>query len=410
MSQPHRLIIADPGLTGPLGHHLSYSAAVAGAAIRAGVPTLVLAGRGFDGAFESEGIETRAVLGSAYQTAGGGGLVRRCIFGLAAHLPGPFAAFVGPAVRNLRRKLPPFARDGLGRELAAQLAHFGAGPADMLLLHSVSGANLFSLCDAQLPPVTLLVVLRRMPAEMEADDPAPELLVALFQRLADRFGQRLRLFADTQTLAAQFHQLSGLQVRPVPLPVAVPGVLCRPLPAVPHLVFAGGARLEKGYARLPAALAALAGRARFTIQSGPISPAADPLVQRAHRALREASGPQLVLIEEALEPPAYAALLASADLLLLPYDGRIYGARSSGILAEALALGIPAVVPAGCWMEDAAGSARAVAVPSDRMLGSCLMEALDRLPAITHAARQAAPAWRMEHSPEALWNALTGPV
>ncbi len=44
------------------------------------------------------------------------------------------------------------------------------------------------------------------------------------------------------------------------------------------------------------------------------------------------------LLELALEPNAYATLLASADLLLLPYDATAYGPRSSNILAEALAL------------------------------------------------------------------------
>ena len=96
-----RLIIADPGLTGLLGQHLSCRAAVAGAAIRAGVPALVLAGRGFNGALISEGIQMRPVLGSAYQTAGRGGVVRRLVFGLAARLPGPLCA---PAAMALRKR------------------------------------------------------------------------------------------------------------------------------------------------------------------------------------------------------------------------------------------------------------------------------------------------------------------
>jgi len=54
--------------------------------------------------------------------------------------------------------------------LATELAQLGAGEADILLLHSVSGANLFSLCNAELAPITLLVPSRRMPAEMEADE------------------------------------------------------------------------------------------------------------------------------------------------------------------------------------------------------------------------------------------------
>ncbi|NKC33381.1 glycosyltransferase, partial [Falsiroseomonas selenitidurans] len=316
-----------------------------------------------------------------------------------------------PPLRTLRRRLRGGAADPLGAELAAALAAAGAGAGDALLLHSVSGANLHSVATGPaLPPVTLLVVLRRMPAEMEADDPAPDRLPALLARLRARFGDRLRLFADTEPLAGAFAALSGQNVRPVPLPVVVPDSPPRPLGDPPHVVFAGGARAEKGYAALPEAITAVAGRARFTIQSGRVGAEADPLVQQAHRRLRTLAG--VTLVEQALDPAAYAALLESADLLLLPYEGGVYGARSSGILAEALALGLPAVVPAGCWMEQAAGPDRAVAIPPGTPPGplaaAALAEALERLPTLTLAARMGAPAWRARHNPDRLLQDLLG--
>jgi glycosyltransferase involved in cell wall biosynthesis len=408
--RPGRLIIADPGLTGPLGHHLGYSAAVAGAALAEGMPAVVLAGHGFAGTFPVAGVDTHAVLVTAYQTAGGGELGRRLVFGLASHLPAPLAGLVAPPLRHLRRMMRTAARpaDGLGPELARELGRLGAGAADLLLLHSVSSANLYTLAVTEaLPEVTLLLVLRRMPAEMEADDPAPESMVALLHRMATRFGPRLRLFADTESLAGQFRDLAGLPVRPVPLPVIVPDRRQAPPVGLPHVVFAGGARLEKGYQHLPAALAAVSGRARFTIQSGAVGPQDDPLVQRAHRALLAQRGAEVTIIEHPLEPHAYAELLYSADLLLLPYDGATYGARSSGILAEALALGLPAVVPAGCWMAEVAAPDRAVAFAPGSPPGLALATALDQLPALSRSAQAAAPAWRAKHNPAALFRALT---
>jgi glycosyltransferase involved in cell wall biosynthesis len=409
MSRPGRLIIADPGLTGPLGHHLGYSVAVAGAALRAGMPTVVLAGRRFSSSFPVPGAEIHAMLGTTYQTAGRGGLGRRLIFGMAAHLPAPLAGLVAPPLRRMRRMLRAAAApaDGLGPELARELGRIEADSTDLLLLHSVSGANLASLAQAaNFPNVTLLIVLRRMPAEMEADDPASEPLAALLHRLVARFGPRLRLFADTEQLAAQFVAFSGLPVRPVPLPIIVPSVPDRPPAALSHVVFAGGARLEKGYQHLPAAVAAVTGRARFTIQSGPVGPEDDPLVQRAHRALLTRRGADLAVIEEALAPDAYAALLAEADLLLLPYNGRVYGSRSSGILAEALAIGVPAVVPAGCWMAEVAAPDRAVAIAPGMLPWEALAAALESLAELRRAARAGAPAWRAKHNPDALFLAL----
>ncbi|WP_203071784.1 glycosyltransferase [Falsiroseomonas ponticola] len=403
-----RFIIADPGLAGPLGHHLSYSRSVAEAASRAGTPPVILAARGFTGTIP--GIETHAILGTAYQSAGGGGAARRALYGALSHLPAPVAAAGASLLRAARRRLAGRAPDGLAAELQAALGTLGAGPGDWLLLHSVSGANLASLAAGpDLHGVTLLVVLRRMPAEMEADDPAPEPLPLLLRGLAARFGPRLRLFADTAQLADDFRQLSGLPVRTVPLPIVVPDLAPRPAGALPHIVFAGGARLEKGYPLLPEAVAALSGRARFTIQSGPVGPESDPLVQRAHRALQARQGPDLVLVERALDAADYAALLASADLLLLPYDGPAYGARSSGILAEALAMGLPAIVPAGGWMESAAGPARAVTIPQGGGAGGlagALSQAIGRLPEMTATSRTMARTWRDEHNPDALFRAF----
>jgi glycosyltransferase involved in cell wall biosynthesis len=406
-----RFIIADPGLTGPLGHHLSYSRSVAEAAQRAGTPPVILAGRGFTGSIP--GIESHAVLGTAYQSAGGGGALRRALFGGLSRLPAPLAALGAGLLRSARRRLAARAPDGLAAELHAALGTLSASPGDWLLLHSVSGANLASLAAGpDLHGVTLLVVLRRMPAEMEADDAAPEPLPALLSRLAARFGPRLRLFADTAPLAEDFHRLSGLAVRTVPLPVVVPDPVPRPAAARPHIVFAGGARLEKGYHLLPEAVAALAARARFTIQSGPVGPDSDPLVQRAHRALQARQGTELALVERALGADDYAALLASADLLLLPYDGPTYGTRSSGILAEALALGLPAVIPAGGWMESAAGPGRAVTIPQGggaAALCQALSRAMDRLPDLMATSRAMARSWRDEHNPDALFRAFVAP-
>jgi glycosyltransferase involved in cell wall biosynthesis len=175
---------------------------------------------------------------------------------------------------------------------------------------------------------------------------------------------------------------------------------------LPHLVFAGGARAEKGNAKLPEALKAVAGRARFTVHSGPVDSASDPLVQQAHRQLRAMAGASIKILDYALEPEAYSALLASADLLLLPYDAAAYGPRSSGILAEALALGVPAVVPSGCWMAEVAGTQRAVMIAQDDTLAAALTGALDRLPELCLAAEAGSAAWSARHNPHTLLSTL----
>jgi hypothetical protein len=46
----------------------------------------------------------------------------------------------------------------------------------------------------------------------------------------------------------------------------------------------------------------------------------------------------------------YENLLLNSGVIILPYDPMNYFARSSGILAEALTVGIPVIVPEGSWL------------------------------------------------------------
>jgi glycosyltransferase involved in cell wall biosynthesis len=407
--QPRRLFIADPGLTGLLGHHLGYSQSVAEAALRVGIAPVVLAGEGFAGLIAGGAIPSRATFRARYRNTGGGGAARRLLFAAASHLPNALAGVVAPPLRLLRQRLAgQIASDTFAAELATVLTAEAADASDAVVLHTVSAANLFGMLEVPAPEMVgeIWLVLRRAPEEMDLDDAAPQPILQLLVRLASRFGERLVLFADTEPLAAIFHTATGLPVAPVPLPIVIPDVPARPGRVRPNVVFAGGARGEKGYRYLPAAIAACRDRARFTVQAGTIGPNDDPLVQRAHRALQRMAGPDLILIEGGLDPEAYLALLADADLLFLPYDAAAYGPRSSGILGEALALGIPAVVPSGCWMADAAGEDRAVLIRPDRPPAAALDAALQRLPALTEAAQAGAPAWRARHNPNSLLGAF----
>src|SRR5262249_53550762 len=184
------------------------------------------------------------------------------------------------------------APDGFGEQLATALTADGDPARDLLLLHSVSAANLAGL-TAALPAArlgALALVLRRTPKEMDRDDPRPPPIAAILTGLAAPFGERLRLLADTRPLALLWSAALDRPVAEAPLPVVAPPVRNAPPGRPPHLLFVGGARVEKGYGLLPDLVQALAGEARFTIHSGPVDTASDPLVQRAHRRLRALAG------------------------------------------------------------------------------------------------------------------------
>lgn len=407
-----RIVIADPGLIDSIGHHLGYSHSVAAAAIARGTPAVILAGRSFPAAGTTGDVPCRPVFESLYQTAARQSPFRRLVYSASSRLPMGAGRAIAEGMRSARRMIQRVTPvpDRLGEELAAELRGMPDADRGLVLLHSVSSANLASLPAALAPDSIggLAVVLRRTPVEMDTTDAAPQPVGTVIRALREHFGSRLHLFADTEELAQLYRDLLDDQVIVVPIPVVTPPVRRPYCGGLPHLVFAGGARAEKGYMLLPRLVARLRGRARFTIHSGAITGDSDPLVQAAHRSLLALSGNDVTILERSLTPDEYLALIGQADLLLLPYDAAAYGPRSSGILAEARAMGVPATVPAGTWMETARG-------PSDAVVFSCAEDfplaverALADLPNLTRQYHAAAAAWRRIHNPDALYAVLTG--
>ncbi|MEI7712755.1 MAG: hypothetical protein WCI94_15045 [Rhodospirillales bacterium] len=408
---PPRLIVADPGLRGLLGHHFAYSLAVAEAAQLTGIAPVVLASAAFRETLPG-GIACRPCFAAGYQSAGQGGSLRRAVFGLGSRLPAPLAQFVAPPFRAMRRAMRRSNPDGFAAELALALVGLGDTSADLVLLHSVSANNLAGLASALRPDSlgVLAVVLRRTPDDMDRDDAGPQPTAAILSELRAVLGVKLRLYADSGALARMWSRATAQAVREAPLPIVAPPVRDDTPSAPPHLVFAGGARAEKGYGLLPDLVRSMGSTARFTIQSGPVGAGDDPIVQQAHRQLRAAAGSDLALVERSLSPDEYMALIQSADLLLLPYRAHTYGPRSSGILAEARAMGVPAVVPAGCWMEDEVGPEPRLAFASDGAFAERVRWAVAHLSDLLPAYAASAPQWRQAHSPAALLARLLSPT
>ena len=414
MTFPARLIIADPGLIHAGGHHLSYSQAVAEAAIACRIQAVILANRDFSPTGSLGELRCLSTFRARYQTGGQPSALRGVLYGSASHLPRTLAPLAAQGLRAARRAVRRSltASDTMGQELAAALAALGGARRDLVLLHSVSTANLHGLTAALARDAVggLAIVLRRTPEEMDIADPGPQPVQQVLGGLIAHFGDRLHLFADTGQLAELYRSLVGVPIATVPLPVMAPPIRRGPVALLPHLVFAGGARAEKGYDLLPSLVDALSGKMRLTIHSGPIGAGTDPGVQQAHRRLTRMSGPDLVLVERLLDPPEYMDLLAGTDLMLLPYQAGAYGPRSSGILAEARAMGVPAIVPRGTWMADAAGASPCVLFDGPADFVAAVERTLARLAEITQEMREAAPSWRRAHCPQAVLHALLRPM
>ncbi len=271
----------------------------------------------------------------------------------------------GPLREHLwrRLKLRHFVRD-----TCAWLDEEQVVDGDQVLLPVASAVELMALTR----------VFRRRPASLRAtwhlvfrhnlharddQDASGEALRPLrnaFQWARDRLPpDKVYFYADTEELTAQYNALGSLPFRTLPVPVGNDYLGARREARAPsklRITYVGDARFEKGYHLLPRLVGDLwerwiaPGAARFVIQSNFSSGDVAPEVAVARAQLGGYPSDQVQLLTEPLAPDAYRDLVRDADVLLLPYDGAQYFARSSGILSEALTAGVPVVAPAGTWM------------------------------------------------------------
>jgi glycosyltransferase involved in cell wall biosynthesis len=174
-------------------------------------------------------------------------------------------------------------------------------------------------------------------------------------------GDRLSLWTDTEELAEDYLHLSGYPFGVLPIPFNHSLIKNRQQPGRPPLtcLYLGDVREEKGFHLLPVLIRSLQNddSVRFVIQATKPHPAATtPTLLAAMSALSalESFDPNLVGLAgrdlDFLPREQYFRMLAESDIVLCLYDAKIYRARSSGIMTEALAAGKPVIVPAETWM------------------------------------------------------------
>jgi glycosyltransferase involved in cell wall biosynthesis len=239
-----------------------------------------------------------------------------------------------------------------------------------------------------------------------------------FRLLAERRAEgSVRITSDSAPLARLFAELDGRPVGVLPIPHSPHE--CPP--AAPagrgacHLVYVGGWRGEQGVRDLVDALLAVradfeAGRFTATIQANP-SPA-DREACEARDRLRAAAIPGVELLEDILDGDRFLRCLASADLVLAPYDSDAYRYRTSGIFAEAVALGKPVITTRGSWMSGELGGDEALLFDSGDPdgLARALRSAAASLPELNARAARRRAAWTEFHHPRTFYDLLVGPA
>jgi glycosyltransferase involved in cell wall biosynthesis len=397
---PPRLFLVDQNLTSLQGHHVAYAGAVAGAAAQAGVETWVLANAASPSMIDQ--LRVLPVVPDAYWT-------QAC--------PPPNRDPQVHQAQSARRLV-----DALGHVLATR----GVSAADVLFFPNanltvlLAGAMLAERFERRLPRTAFL--FRREWDETARLTGLPSIAAlallrhALARLDASPAGERVRLFTDSDPLTDQYLEATRARVQTAPIPVdaRLMPPPTRLAPASVCLLYLGDARREKGYHHLPdmaerLARSSWAARLRLVVQSNFNVPPGEPGIAGARARL--AALPFVTLLDAPLSQEAYLRWVQEASMVLLPYDPRAYLARTSGILAEAICGGTPAVVPAGTWLSmqlQRHGAGVAAERDDAPALAEAVARGLVRLDELRDRAVARAAEFRAFHHPRRLVDFVCG--
>jgi hypothetical protein len=241
------------------------------------------------------------------------------------------------------------------------------GEHDVIFLPTVSEAELLGLAkflaenaDSQKPTWNLLFrgnIYNGRESDYAAQEYSVSHLCSTLHSVRMQLtNHKLALFTDTDELTAQYNRLGGYRFRTVPIPHTHSAVEEQAEQGCLRAVYLGDARSEKGYHLIPGMIQDLwqdfvvPGKVRFILQSNYNVSGGEPAAVVARNQMESLPADRVRLLKEPLASDEYRELLLLGHINLLFYDRRNYYARSSGVLVEALSVGMPVVVPAGTWL------------------------------------------------------------
>jgi glycosyltransferase involved in cell wall biosynthesis len=163
---------------------------------------------------------------------------------------------------------------------------------------------------------------------------------------------RYTLLADAQELIDEYKLITSLEIGLAPIP-HVRRAGCEIINHARHnkaiVTYVGEARYNKGFHLLPRLINGFCHRglnAHFNVQSY-IHNSSDKFYRRAMAKIDHS---HVTLFSHQMDDQEYQAYLEAADIILVPYLLENYHRQTSGIYAEAAAMGKPTIVPRGTWM------------------------------------------------------------
>lgn len=382
-----KFILIDQSITGESGHYLVYARSVLDCAINSGFDPVLCVNKRYCGislpqyhlyhAFTYTSLES---LSSYRIRTGEDSLSVRYLWGgvLKPTVQKIFRILLGKNYSKLRKALYPSRKEikeespeyaykakCFAKDFAELLDTLNIESSDIVFLPTISYVELTGLGQVLrkythrvLP--TIHVLFRWNPFSGTLVRYKEELchlqyIQQCFQACEDLYQQELlKFYTDSDRLTEQYNQFSHCKFITLPIPhTYYEGSNTRYIASHKRgdwiLTYLGDARSEKGFQYLPYLVKNLSeNHICFHIQANFNIPGGEAGISSCRKQLQQ--GKNVTLYKKPLSPEVYADLLFNTDILLILYDWAQYYARSSGIFAEAMSAGIPAIVPANTWM------------------------------------------------------------
>jgi len=337
-----RVIYADPGLRDNLGHHANTCRAIKAELVRRGIDVVLLSFIGISAELKQELGALPLFRAYTYWQSDGD----------------PIAGWL-----NCFDSSTQATAEDLGRLS-------GVTADDIVYLNSAQPAQFMAVVrwlnampEAQRPQVVLEfgtdpgVDVREIDGQNKLvlrdyrADPRAMFYRFAASKLHETLLPRVHLATFDATASAIYTQLLGKPVGVLPLPQFAHARVASRVGRRPVTVSVlGHQRPDKGYHLMPEIsrlLLALEPDVRLLLHNG--APGEMTRVQeelRAHAAVES----RVQLNEQTADPALWAELMAASDLILCPYEPARFVASYSAVAAEALASGIPLIVPGGTAM------------------------------------------------------------
>ena len=414
-----RFILIDHSLVDYSGHHYQYAEAVLAAAAETGYQPVLVANRRFQAGAPADWPIVRAYQYGVWLHQGAAewqirvwrtlGALRHRVRSRTGAEPCDSSSGE-PALRGrslVRKHFESIRQRRFLRDTRSVLEQLEVVDDDLIFVPTLSRQDceaIERLCRthrlASRPVWHLL--FRRPPEHGRAIAPSTATSPPRGPAFAGRAG-RCHYWTDSAELTAQYRAATGQRFETLPIPHARHASVRKPSSNRFRILYLGGARLEKGFHRLPQLVRALTDdrdRQRcfeFYFQAHKDAPCEERELTAARAELERLAPRGVTLFTDPLSPAAYGELLAMGDAVVLPYDARSYAARSSGVFAEALAAGIPIVAPEGTWMSRRLPPGAGLCYAAIEDAARCIRVISANQERFAEAAWRSSSAWRSEH-------------